>query len=82
MDIAAVYVRYAQEQHDAYNPDQRLGRDEFGCLTDKPTVEGFDNWGPNQYQRPVVAPVPDLDVVRARNAEARRSLNRRIRRGW
>lgn len=38
-------------QHDADNPDRKSRRNAFGELCQKPTVEGYEGWGPLGYNR-------------------------------
>jgi len=80
MDLTDIYraAFQAREQHDAHNPELRARFDEFGHLKPEPTIEGFCEWGPNQYQKPSVVLV-DTKSAKARNAEARLRLNRLLK---
>jgi len=78
MDLMDTYAKFRHEQTDAHNPEQRTRFDAFGDIRPEPTIEGFCEWGPNQYQKPSVVLV-DTASAKQRNAEARLRLNRLLK---
>lgn len=88
MDIHETYKHFRHEQADAFNPEQRTRFDAFGEVRMEPTVEGFDSWGPNDWNR---AEARDrvrredaehahaLALKREANEQARREANRLMR---
>lgn len=68
----------AREQNHAFDPTQKSRFDEFGCLKDTPTIEGFDD---EAYQAAIAsnaARMQALARVEQQEAQARARVPSRV----